>query len=377
MSYTPAKKTELITAYEPVKGAYRIRMDANESFLLPTEEDRHAMAEAAAGVKFNRYPDPLATELCADFAALYGISPKYVTAGNGSDELISVIMSAFVQKGEKVITLSPDFSMYKFYSAITETPCITIQKNQDMTVDVDVIIKTVKERNAKLVIFSNPCNPTSLGLEADEVRRLVKGTDALVVLDEAYMDFWDQSMINEAHLYDNLIVLRTCSKALGLAALRLGFAIANERLTDILRSAKSPYNVNAVTQEMARIVLKNNMYRTVYGEILQTSVNMLLSGLIRLEKKGMIKRVYQSRTNFVFIKTDDATGVFEWLCDKGIAVRLIGTEYLRITAGKQYENKELLSAIEAYFIMKGGNINETGHMCSQNKGDKHNCRDMS
>ena len=95
-----------------------------------------------------------------------------------------------------------------------------------------------------MVIFSNPCNPTSLGLNREQVRRLITSVDALVVVDEAYMDFWDQSILQEVHQYDNVIVLRTCSKAVGMAALRLGFAVANPTITRALRAVKSPYTVN-------------------------------------------------------------------------------------------------------------------------------------
>jgi histidinol-phosphate aminotransferase len=323
-------------------------MDANESFLLPTDEDKMAMFSAVADVALNRYPDPLATRLCCDFASLYDISPEFVTAGNGSDELISIIMSTFLQKGEKVLTLTPDFSMYRFYTAITETPCVTLDKNPDLTIDIDRVLKKAENEKVKMLIFSNPCNPTSLGIKAEEVRKLISGTNALVVLDEAYMDFWDQSLINEAHLYDNLILLRTSSKALGMAALRLGFAVANSRLTAILQAAKSPYNVNAVTQAMASIVLKNRMYKTVYNEILLTSRDMLVDGFRNLENKGLVEEVYQSRTNFAYIRLNDAMGVFNWLADRGVIVRRFGENYLRITAGKQEENRELLSAMEVF-----------------------------
>ena len=114
MAYTLAPKTEALTPYDPVEGEYRVRLDANESFLLPTDTDREKMARAAAEAALNRYPDPLATRLCEAFAARYQVKPALVTAGNGSDELISIILSTFLQKGEKVLTLSPDFSMYAF-----------------------------------------------------------------------------------------------------------------------------------------------------------------------------------------------------------------------------------------------------------------------
>ncbi|MDD2362745.1 MAG: histidinol-phosphate transaminase [Oscillospiraceae bacterium] len=346
MSYKLSPKAQSLKPYDPIEGFYRIRLDANESFLLPTEEDREAMINTAASVALNRYPDPLAADLCFGFARAYGISSDYVTAGNGSDELISIIMSAFLQKGEKVLTLSPDFSMYRFYTSITENPCVTLDKNEDMTVDIDMIINTAAEQNIRLIIFSNPCNPTSLGISAKEMRRLISSTNALIVLDEAYMDFWDQSLIKEAQEYDNLILLRTCSKALGMAGLRIGFAIANSKLTSVLRSAKSPYNVNSISQAMARIVLKNRLYQTEYIETILNSRNYIIEGLRKLEEDKLITHVYDSCTNFAFIKLNDAQGVFRHLVENGIIVRCFGDDFLRITAGTQVENTEMLRAIE-------------------------------
>jgi len=345
MAYIPAPKTAALTPYDPIDGDYRIRLDANESFLLPTAAERQAMADAAFGQALNRYPDPLARGLCAAFAAYYGVRPETVTAGNGSDELISVIMSAFLQKGERVLTLAPDFSMYRFYTSIAETPCVTLEKTAALLPDVDAILAEIPRQNIRMVIFSNPCNPTSLGLPASEVRRLIDGTDALVVLDEAYMDFWDQTLLGEAADYDNLIILRTCSKAVGLAALRAGFAVANERLTGILRAAKSPYNVNAVTQAMARVVLSDAAACRARRDRLVAARDELMGGLKALEGAGALTRVYDSRTNFAFARMDGARRVFGALKDAGIIVRCFGDEYLRITAGAPEENAALLDML--------------------------------
>lgn len=344
MAYTLAPKTEALTPYDPVEGEYRVRLDANESFLLPTDTDREKMARAAAEAALNRYPDPLATRLCEAFAARYQVKPALVTAGNGSDELISIILSTFLQKEEKVLTLSPDFSMYAFYTSITETPCITLPKKPDMTVDVTAVIDTIRREGVRLLIFSNPCNPTSVGLARDGVRRILRETDALVVLDEAYMDFWDQSMLGEVEAYDNLILLRTCSKALGMAALRVGFAVANPTLTGIIRAAKSPYNVNAVSQAMAAVVLENPAYHEVYRELLLASRDMLVTGLKALEADGLLQ-VYDSCTNFAYLQVPEARALFAGLADRGIIVRRFGEEHLRITAGTQAENQEVLAVL--------------------------------
>ncbi len=344
--YKAAPKTQQYVPYIPGSGDYRVRLDANESFLLPTPEDRDKMARAAAEIPFNRYPDPLAKEVCAAFAALHHLPPELVTAGNGSDELISVIMSALLQKGEKVLTVSPDFSMYSFYTTITENPCIVLQKNNDLQMDVQRVIDTIRQENIRLFIFSNPCNPTSLGLTREQVRQIITETDALIVLDEAYMDFWDQSLLNEVARYDNLIILRTCSKALGLAALRLGFAVANPALTRILQAAKSPYNVNAVTQAMALVILQNPVYARVYPQLLVESRKMLLEGFKRLEQAGQIERVFDSKTNFVLVQSPKAAELYDQLAQRGILVRKIGEQYLRITAGTQSENAEVLAVVD-------------------------------
>lgn len=344
MAYQLAPKTGAFTPYDPVEGTYRVRLDANESFLLPTEPDRERMAQAALETAFNRYPDPSAARLCAAFAARYDVKPALVTAGNGSDELIFLIFSAFLEKGEKVLTVSPDFSMYRFYTAVAECPCLTLDKEADRTIDVQKVIDTIRREQVRLFIFSNPCNPTSLGLDRDGVRRILRETQALIVLDEAYMDFWDQSLLGEVEEYDNLIILRTCSKAVGLAALRVGFAVANPRLTAVLRGAKSPYNVNTVSQEMAAIVLENPVYHDTYRELLIASRDMLLTGLRALEKDGLLT-VYDSCTNFAYLRVPQARLVWNALADRGLVVRRFGEENLRITAGTQAENADVLAAL--------------------------------
>lgn len=345
MAYTLSEKTAALTPYEPNSGTYRIRLDANESFLLPTQTDREAMAKAIEELDLRRYPDSLASAPCKAFASLYGVDETMVTAGNGSDELISVIMSSFLQKGDKVLTVAPDFSMYRFYTDITENPCLTLNKRDDLTIDVDEVIATIQNEQIRLFIFSNPCNPTSLGLDRAAVRRIIRETEALIVLDEAYMDFWDQSLLDEVGEYDNLIILRTASKALGMAAVRLGFAVANQRLTAILRAAKSPYNVNSATQSIATIALSNPLYKEVYIDLLIESRKQLQAGLVRLAERGDIRKVYDSCTNFVLIELDDAPYFFEELADFGIIVRCLGKDRLRITAGTEAENKEVLAGI--------------------------------
>ena len=219
-------KIKDLKPYDPEMGDTPIHLDANESFLPLPAPILEELAAAVPQVACNRYPDPAAQELCQAFAQYYGVPVENVAAGNGSDELITVLFTGFLQKGEAFATLEPDFSMYAFNGYLQEARHVPIPKGEDYAIDVDRTIQTCRQEGVKLLIFSTPGNPTSIVCPRQEVRRLIQGLpDTLVVLDEAYMDFSDQSLLPEFHDYDNLLLLRTCSKAFGMAGLRLGFAV--------------------------------------------------------------------------------------------------------------------------------------------------------
>ncbi len=338
------KKVKNLTPYEPISGTYEIRLDANESFLTVPEGIENEMVEALKNTALNRYPDPMATKLVDGFAKYFKVNPECVTAGNGSDEIISVIMNAFLQKGDKILTLEPDFSMYRFYAEIAECASVKYRKNDDLDVDIDEVIKIANAENVRIVIFSNPCNPTSRIIRKDEIRKLINSVNSLVVLDEAYMDFAeDESLLNEFGNYDNLIILKTCSKALGSAALRLGFAIANKTLTNVIRAVKSPYNVNSVSQALGEVLFAHPDYIDNCIETVIKSKEELYSAILEI-KNDKIERVYESHTNFVYLKVKNAREVFEKMKNRGIIIRNMG-DFLRITAGTKYENEKMLAEL--------------------------------
>jgi histidinol-phosphate aminotransferase len=348
MAYELNSKLQSLKPYQTVQGNYRIHLDANESFRLPPPELISRIEEAVSAVPFNRYPDPYAAELCRAFADYYHVSPENVVAGNGSDELISIICGTFLMKGERMMTLSPDFSMYHFYSSINETEYVEFRKNEDFTVNIDKVIAAIQEKHIRLVIFSNPCNPTSKGIVRADIRKLVKSVEALVVLDEAYMDFWDQSMLGEVDDFDNLIILRTCSKAFGMAAIRLGFAVSNQKLIRAIKAVKSPYNVNALTQTIGSIVLQQKNWVQASIHKIVASKNALSEMLKYVEEQNPEKlRVYDGVTNFVLLKVSRGEEVYDSLLQKGISVRFFREgNYLRVTAGTMEENREFVSALK-------------------------------
>lgn len=346
--YSLPEKLKGLVPYDPAQEAGMIRLDANESFLSLPRELLEKAAEELQHAEWNRYPDPSAKELCRAFAAYYDVPTETVVAGNGSDELITVLFTAFLEKGDAYATVEPDFSMYAFNGFLQEAHHIVIDKT-DFHLDIDKIIETCNNKRVKLLIFSNPCNPTSVVCSRGEIRRLLKETDALVVLDEAYMDFSDQSLLPEVEKYDNLIILRTCSKAVGMAALRLGFAVANRQLAGVLRAVKSPYNVNSLSQKIGTIVLsQKEILRQALSQLL-LSQKELREGILALEGKFPGRfRLLPGETNFCALVMTEAEALYRFLWEKRIAVRYTGG-LVRVTCGAPTENKAFLSAFEEYF----------------------------
>ncbi len=354
MSYELCEKVRSLEPYQPITGEYRIRLDANESFFSMPEELREEFKAIVESLDFNRYPDPMARELIAAFCDYYGLNPDTVTATNGSDEMLYLLASAMLPKNSTVVVTDPDFSMYQFYSFLSENTVIPCRKNELMALDVEELIRTVNDNQADMVIFSNPCNPTGQGISAEAARRLVSSVKALVVLDEAYMDFWDQSILTEATSYDNLIVLKTASKAVGSAALRLGFAVANPTITNALRAVKSPYNVNTLTQRLGTCIYRHKDLLQERCKAIVDSTRALYEAFLKLQETYQLSfDMANPCANFVFIRWNEAGSLFDYLLKQGIAVRYFKQAgALRVTAGSLEENAQLLQTVEKYIIEK-------------------------
>ena len=348
--YQLNEKIKDLKPYDPIQGSYRVRLDANESFLpLPQAlvEEAKAAVERTA---FNRYPDPAARELCQAFAACYGVQPQQVVAGNGSDELITVLFEAFLEKGDAFATVEPDFSMYAFNGHLHEARHVAIPKGKDLRLDVEAVAAACQREQVKLLIFSNPCNPTSLVCGREEMRKLIDSLpEILVVLDEAYMDFSDQSLLGEVEDHPNLLVLRTCSKAFGMAALRLGFAVCGKTLAGALRAVKSPYNVNSLSQAVGTAVLRRKGELDRALETILRSRDQLYAGLRELGERYPGRfRLLPGETNFAALEMEDGPELLAYLARQGVAIRYTGG-LVRVTCGAPEENKIVLEEMAGYF----------------------------
>jgi len=343
MPFELNEKIRRLTPYDPVEGDYPVRLDANESFLPIGGEERGAVLRAAMEADLRRYPDPNATKLCQAAGAWYCVKPALLTAWNGTDEAILPLCSAFLDKGEILLTFELDFSMYAFYAYLAGARCIKLAKRDDFSIDPDAVIAALREHRPAMLLFSNPCNPTSLVLPREEVLRIVAAaleTNTLAVVDEAYMDFCGQSLLDDVEEFDNLVVLRTCSKAQGLAGLRLGFSAANEAITRALHAVKSPYNVGTLTQAVGTALLCQPLRLQDGVQEIRRRTDELSAAL-----KSLGLAVVGDAANFVFVR--DAAGAFDYLKERGIIVRRFG-EHLRITSGTAQENAALIANLKQW-----------------------------
>ena len=350
MSYKLNKKLINLVPYDPITGHYEIRLDANESCFNLSDSLKAKINKSISQIDFNRYPDCLAKAPTKAFSELYNVPEELISAGNGSDELISIISSCFFEAGDTIVNVSNDFSMYEFYAQLYEVNVATYQKEADLTIDPDKLIAFCKENGAKGLIFSNPCNPTSLGLDRAAVKKIIEALDGcLVILDEAYMDLWDQSILSDADKYDNLIILKTCSKAIGLAAVRFGFAVANRTITNAIRAAKSPYNNDTVAQTIVADILSEKDYLAQCRDTIIANTKKLYSDILAIDKKyGCFEKIYEPCTNFVFVKTDEFEKIYSFMLENSIAIRKF-KGYIRVTAGTEAENTRFIEVLDRYF----------------------------
>lgn len=358
MAYHLPENIKHLVPYEPVTADYCVRLDANESFLQPPKEILQEFHQAMDTIEWNRYPDASATELCQAFGAYYGVDPQTVVAFDGSDEVLA-LMSATLHTGGKLAVFAQDFSMYRQYAETYGAQCVVLSKQDDLTISVDRVLQEIQEQQITAILFSNPCNPTSLGLPRAEVLRLVQNTDALVILDEAYMDFWDfsESLLDVVNDYPNLIVLKTCSKAIGFASVRVGFAVS-KAFAKVFRAVKSPYNVNALSQKLATVLLRRSDYLEEARRLLVASRTELQQELqvLAAEYPRLFPVVYPSCTNFVYLQAPQAEEIHRRLQQASVSIRKMGG-YLRITAGSTEENRILIQELRRVCeAMEGGTV---------------------
>lgn len=280
--------------------------------------------------------------LISSYAKYLDVQPNQILCAPGSDSLISLLINSLTFKN--VLTLEPDFFRYSEVSTVLQRENIKVNIDGDV---YDNIIKIVEEQQIELLIISNPNNPLGIIHKREDLVKVLDNTNCYVVIDEAYAEYQQATISDLISRYDNLIVLRTLSKAWGLANLRVGFVITNAKLILFLKAIQGPFVLNDISSEIAAIALKHKY--TVQTLIEETIKQREV--FIKFLSKFNFNKVYESSANFVYIDTDDALHIKEELLGHGIAVSYFKPSGIRITIGNKLQMTTLIKALKS--ILEG------------------------
>ena len=317
-----------------------VKLDANEG---NKDLFKDLIKDIGDDFYLNLYPDDNYTQLKEAIVNYIGCKIENISVGNGSSELLDLCVKTFVDTNELILSLDPTFSMYSIYAKIVNSRYIGAGEGNDFTINVDDVIKSIKENNPKLTIICNPNNPTGTTIKRDDVLRIVKSTDNVVIVDEAYMEFSNESVVDEIENYDNLIVVKTMSKAFSMAGIRTGYLIANEELVKTIEKVRPPYNLNSISALLATKALKQKDKMLSYVENLKVEREKIYEKLLDMGVKA-----YKSGANFVFFSSP-IDNLAEKLIDNDVLIRKFGGKldnYYRVTVGSPKENEAFLNAMK-------------------------------
>lgn len=305
----------------------------------------------------NRYPDPQQKTVKQQLSALKGVPNEQIFLGNGSDEVLDLIMRAFCEPNkDNVLILPPTYGMYKVLANINAVEVKEVILTADFEPKTQTILLASNE-NSKLLFLCSPNNPTGNTFSSIQVEKLLRQFKGIVVIDEAYIDFSEKdSWLKRLSEFPNLIITQTLSKAYGVAGIRLGICYASEEIVNVLNSIKPPYNVNELTQQKA-------LERLCKPAEIKTEIAAINKQKIRLENAlnqiDFIENVYSSDANFLLVKVDDANKRYAQLIEKAIVVRNRSNEplcdnSLRISVGTPKENERLIAVLLDMCVQENG-----------------------
>lgn len=351
MAYSVKENVRKLKAYSVESKRLEIKLDANENPYSIPDKIENILKSKVSYENLNRYPDARAVKLCSKLAEYVGngINGEMVMVGDGSDELINIIISAYLSKGSAILLPTPGFAMYNVFSSINEGRIIQFERDEDFNIDMDRMIEVIKEEKPTLVFLCNPNNPTGTLTDRESIIKLIESSECMVVIDEAYYEFSGLSVADLINKYDNLIIMRTLSKAWGLAGLRLGYLVSNKNIINDLLKVKSPFNVNSITQDIGCLFLDYKDYMVERTEMILKEREWLIQSLKSINDI----KIFDTSANFIMIKVKDAQNISDKLREAGIAIRNFNNyqgikDCIRITVGTREENNRLIEILKVH-----------------------------
>ncbi|MFH2013053.1 MAG: histidinol-phosphate transaminase [Pseudomonadota bacterium] len=317
-----------------------VKLNTNENPYPPSPKVAEAITKEAS-ISIRLYPSPMADSLRQKAAKIYGVKEENILAGNGADDLLSILVRSFVGKGDRVVIPTPTYTLYDTLVTIQDGEILNIPFNDDFDIPEGFV-----KRDAKLTFLANPNSPSGTFTPVKKIGGIAKELEGILVVDEAYVDFSSESAIPLINEYPNIVVLRTFSKSFSLAGMRIGLAFANRDLIYGMTKVKDSYNLNRLSIAAATAALDDLPWMESNVAKIKKTRGELSTSLI-----GMGFKVFPSQSNFVLAKIPGRTlkGIYEELKRRGVLVRYFDTpklkDCIRITVGTDDEISELLKEL--------------------------------
>ncbi len=344
-----AAQLDDLVPYDPKYLPAQVMLSANEN---PRDVEADLKQEIMREIKktaLNRYPDPLANDLRDMIAEANGLEREWVLMGNGGDELLFDMALAWGGSGRTFLNLPPTFSAYATNARLVNTTVADIARNADFSIDEDAVIERVSGGDIDFMVVASPNNPTGLMASPEFLERLLDATDALVMVDEAYFEFSHRTARPQLETHENLVILRTFSKAFSLAGVRMGYILGHPEVVSEFMKVRQPYSVDAVSQTIARVVYANRAK-------FEHNILAIVAERERVfEALRIIPGIspYPSESNWILFKAERASEAWEYLYEHGVLIRDFSTtsmleNTLRVTIGTQEENDLFLQHLRAF-----------------------------
>ncbi|MGD8796385.1 MAG: histidinol-phosphate transaminase [Thiohalophilus sp.] len=337
-------------AYHVPEAKGLIKLDAMENPYRWPNELLDKWLDVVRQVELNRYPDPSATTLKQHLREGMGVPDgAEILLGNGSDEIIQMILMTLADEQRTVLSVEPGFVMYHMIATFTDMQYIGVPLQDDFSLDVDEVLNAIEQYQPAVVFLAYPNNPTGNLFDKDAIKKIIDAAPGLVIIDEAYHAFAGDSFMDEVNNYDNMLVMRTVSK-MGLAGLRLGLLAGNPEWLAEFDKVRLPYNINILTQASAEFALQNRGVLDAQTDRICADRETLFAELKEID--GLT--VYPSQANFILFRVPDgrANAIFEGLMDEGVLIKNLDKaggllkDCLRVTVGKPEENAAFLVGLK-------------------------------
>jgi histidinol-phosphate aminotransferase len=334
---------------KPEKHSGVLKLDSNENFVINKQFQRELIDVAKKISDVREYPLGRAEKLIEALSVYLKIPSSMIGIGNGSDQILDLILANFANKRTRILTSDPTFGFFEERCKLYSIPTIKIPFSKDMTLDLSKFIS--KTKSADILYLDSPNNPTGFQFSKKDLLKLINNFDGPVIIDEAYSIFSDYSLVNSVKNQDNLIVVRTFSKEFGLAGLRLGYFVANKNIVDVFtRIIQYPYPLNTIAIESGILALKKMKQISMIAKQIKEERKRITNTLLKM---GTFE-VFNSNANFVLF---DAKGadmrIYTALVEQGISIRKLGKigkhkGCLRVTVGTKEMNSKFLLAIRDF-----------------------------